>query len=78
MAKSASTTAIVAGSDIGVNFESSGRHLAAENMSPRTQETYSEPVRQFHTFVADQGMPLEVARIHPEHIEAFISHLLGK
>ena len=49
MAKSASTTAIVAGGDIGINLESFGRHLAAENMSPRTQETYSESVRQFHT-----------------------------
>ena len=78
MAKSASTTAIVAGGDIGINLESFGRHLAAENMSPRTQETYSESVRQFHTFLADQGMPLEVSRIHREHIEAFISHLLGK
>ena len=78
MAKSASTTAIVAGGDIGINLESFGRHLAAENMSPRTQETYSESVRQFHTFLADQGMPLEVSRIHRDHIEAFISHLLGK
>ncbi|MEO2142148.1 MAG: hypothetical protein ABGX63_08215 [bacterium] len=64
MAKSASTKAIVAGGDIGVNLESFGRHLAAENMSPRTQETYSESVRQFHAFLSDQGMPLEVSHIH--------------
>ena len=64
MAKSASTTAIVAGGDIGINLESFGRHLAAENMSPRTQETYSESVRQFHTFLADQWMPLEISTIH--------------
>ena len=59
MAKSASTKAIVAGGDIGVNLESFGRHLAAENMSPRTQETYSESVRQFHAFLSDLGIALE-------------------
>ena len=78
MVKSASATDIVAGGDIGLNLDSFGRHLAAENMSPHTQETYSESVRQLHIFLTAQGMPLEVSHIHREHIEAFISHLLGK
>jgi len=69
---------IVAGGDIGVNISSFGRHLRAENLSPRTQETYLESVRQFSKFLADQGMPLEVSHIRREHIEAFISRLLEK
>ena len=78
MAKSASATDIVAVGDIGVNLDSFGRHLRAENLSPRTSETYMESVRQFAVYAAAQGMPLEVANIHREHIEAFVSHLLDK
>ena len=68
MVKSASATDIVAGGDIGLNLDSFGRHLAAENMSPHTQETYLESVRQLHTFLVAQGLPLEVSHIHREHI----------
>ena len=78
MVKSPNSSDIVAGSDVAVNIASFGRHLRAENLSPRTQETYLESARQLNAFLADQGMPLEVLHIHREHIEAFLSHLLAK
>ena len=62
--------------DLGVNDRSFGRHLRAENRSPRTQETYGEAARQFAQFLADQGMPRDVAQIKREHIEAFVERLL--
>ena len=76
MVKSPICSDIVSGSDIGVNIDSFGRHLRAENLSPRTIETYRESARQLSDYLADQGMPLEVANVHREHIEAFLSHLL--
>ena len=78
MVKMASPVEIIAGGDLAVNVAAFGRHLRAENLSPRTQETYTESVRQLVRFLADQGMPLEVANIHREHVEAFISYLLDR
>ena len=78
MVQMTSSEDIIAGGDLGVNIASFGRHIRAENLSPRTQETYTEAVRQFTKYLAEQGMPLEVANIHREHIEAFISELLGR
>jgi len=37
-----------------------------------------ESVRQFAVYLVAQGMPLEVANVHREHVEAFVSHLLNK
>jgi hypothetical protein len=48
------------------------RHLRAERKAPRTVESYTEAVRRLHDFLAAQGMPLEVANITGEHIEAFM------
>ena len=78
MVKSPISSDIVSVSDIGVNIDSFGRHLRAENLSPRTSETDRESARQLSDYLADQGMPLEVANVHREHIEAFLSHLLTK
>ena len=64
MVKSPDSSNIVAGGDIGVNIASFGSHLRAENLSPRTQETYLESARQLNAYLADQGMPLEVSHIH--------------
>lgn len=69
---------IVAGGDIAVNIQSFARHLRAENLSPRTQETYTESARQLAEFLADKGMPLYVAKIKREHVEAFITSLLER
>lgn len=62
--------------DIDVNIASFSRHLRAENLSPRTVDTYTESARQLATFLAEKGMPQDVANITREHIEAFITHLL--
>ncbi len=74
----ASSPLIETGGDIGVNIASFARHLRAENLSPRTVETYTESARQLATFLAEKGMPQDVAYITREHIEAFITHLLGR
>ena len=78
MIDTASQVAIISEGDLAVNMASFGRHLRAENLSPRTQETYTEAVRQFARFVAAQGMPQEVANIRREHVEAFIADLLER
>ena len=76
MVQTTSSVDIIA--DLGINIASFGRHLRAENLSPRTQETYTEAARQFARFLAEQGMPQEVANIRREHVEAFISSLLDR
>lgn len=58
------------------NLQSYARHLKAENLSPKTVDTYTESGRQFTKYLVDQGMPLEVAHLTREHIESFITHLL--
>ncbi len=78
MIDTAAQVAIIPEGDLAVNMASFGRHLRAENLSPRTQETYTEAVRQFARFVAAQGMPQEVANIRREHVEAFIADLLER
>ena len=69
---------ITAAGDIAVNIESYGRHLRAENLSPRTQQTYTESAHQLACFLTEQGMPQDVASITREHVEAFITHLLER
>ena len=76
MVHQAASATITPTGDLDVNINSFRRHLRAENLSARTQETYTEAVRQFAAFLAIQGMPAEVAHIRREHIEAFVTHLL--
>jgi site-specific recombinase XerD len=47
-------------------------------MSPATLATYSASVAQLDAFLAEQSMPLEVADIRREHVEAFITVLLER
>jgi site-specific recombinase XerC len=54
------------------------RHLRAENKSPRTVQSYEEAALQFATFLADMGMPTQVAKLRREHIEAFEEQLLQR
>ncbi len=68
----------IAQGDIVGNIESFGRHLRAENLSARTIDTYLESARQLAGFLADQGMPQEVAKIRREHVESFIAYLLER
>jgi site-specific recombinase XerD len=64
--------------DIGVNIGSFGRHLRAENLSPKTQKGYLEAATLFARFLVDQGMPQDVRNLTREHVEAFIAHLLER
>ena len=69
---------ITAAGDIAVNIESYGRHLRAQNLSPRTGQTYMESARQLARFLGQQGMPGDVVSITREHVEAFIADLLER
>lgn len=64
------------GVNIGEAIESFGYHLRAANLSPRTIQTYVESAQQLALFLAEKGMPLDVAHISREHVEAFITALL--
>src|SRR5216117_1058423 len=72
------TLPIQATVDIGVNRDAFLRHLRAENLSPRTLQTYGESVLQFSAFLAERGMPGDAANITREHVEAFIADLLER
>ena len=53
------------------------RACRAENLSPRTVQTYGEACDQFARFLAERGMPTTAAAITREHVEAFMEHLLA-
>ena len=59
-------------------LDSFTRSLRARNLSARTVDTYTESVRQFGAFLAEQGMPTQVDRVTRKHVESFIEVLLGK
>src|SRR5689334_16042879 len=70
--------ATIAPGDIGVNIARFRRHLRAENLSPKTEVTYTEAAEQFARFLAGQAMPDDVANIRREHVEAFIADILTR
>ena len=72
------TSPSVAQEDLTVNLASFRRHIAAKNLSPRTVKTYEEACDLFARFLADQGMPQQVAHIRREHVESFIVSLLER
>ncbi len=74
--RQAITPPIIAVGDIVANNESFARHLRAENLSSKTIYAYTGAVEQLARFLADKGMPENVADITREHVEAFITHLL--
>ncbi len=54
------------------------RHLTAQRMSRATLNTYSSSVRGLDRFLASAGLPQSAPELRREHIEAFITELLGK
>ena len=54
------------------------RHLRAQRMSPSTIATYSAAVTQLAGYLREHGMPVDVAAIHREHVEAWVTSLLGR
>lgn len=69
---------IVAPGDLLANLQSFRRHLRAVNLSPATIYAYSGAVEQLATFLAEHGMPCDVAKIRREHVEAFIADILTR
>jgi site-specific recombinase XerD len=76
MTRQAPSASIETQGDIAVNIADFSRHLSAENVSPRTRQTYVESARQLAGFLAAHGMPQDVAKIRREHVEAYIFGLL--
>jgi site-specific recombinase XerD len=70
------TRPIIPAGDIAANNQSFARHLRAENLSPKTIYAYTGAVDQLGRFLAERGMPQDVASVTREHVEAFITHLL--
>jgi site-specific recombinase XerD len=64
--------------DVAANASSFARHLRAANKSPMTIKSYLEATAQFDAFLADRGMPRDVAAIHREHVESFIENQLSR
>lgn len=58
--------------------QSFARHLHAGNRSPKTVMSYLESVNQFDAFLADRGMPQDVASIRREHLESYIEDILAR
>lgn len=54
------------------------RSLRAENLAPRTIETYLAAARELRTFLADQGMPTAPEAISAEHLRAYFADLLTR
>ena len=64
--------------DLLVNIKSFARHLRAENLSPSTEKSYVEAANKLAGFLAEKGMPREVANLTREHVEAFIADQLDR
>lgn len=69
---------LTAPGDLGANAASWARHLRASNLSPATLKTYTEAVAVFGAYLAEQGMPTDVAAVSREHVEAFITDQLAR
>lgn len=76
MRKAPSKT-ITADGDFAVNVASFVRHLRAQNLSPNTITAYRGAVEQLTRFLTENGMPVHVATVTREHIEAFITDVLA-
>jgi site-specific recombinase XerD len=53
------------------------RHLAARNLSPKTERTYLDASLLFEAFLARTGVPATLATVRREHVEAFIADQLA-
>lgn len=64
--------------DLSSSAASFARYLRAVNIAPATLKTYAEAVRTLGGFLAERGMPTDVAVISREHVEAFITDQLAR
>ena len=65
-------------SDLSVLMPSWERSLRAQNKSPRTIVAYLEGVRLLAAYLRAQGMPMNVAHLRREHVEAFVTDQLER
>jgi site-specific recombinase XerD len=68
---------VTAGGDLAANATSFARHLRAANKSLNTLRSYMEAVTQLDAYLAEHGMPTDVATVRREHVEAFIEDQLA-
>jgi site-specific recombinase XerD len=68
--------AVAATSALGSDIASFRRHLAARNLSPKTERTYLDAALLFEAFVTRGGLPAALPAIRREHVEAFITDQL--
>jgi len=54
------------------------RHLRAANLSPRTIATYTEACEGLRRFLIERGMPIQIASVRREHVEAYVEELLAR
>lgn len=74
----AGTADLSAPGDLVSSAASYARYLRAANVAPATMKTYAEAVRTLAGFLAERGMPTDVAVISREHVEAFITDQLAR
>jgi site-specific recombinase XerD len=64
--------------DLATLAQSFDRSLRAGNRAPKTRSGYAETLTQFATYLASEAMPLEVAQLRREHVEAFLGDLAAR
>ena len=64
-------------SPLAADIASFRRHLAARNLSPKTERTYLDAALLFAEFLVREGLPGALPTIRREHVEAFISDQLA-
>lgn len=65
-----------AAADLPANAKSFARHLRATSKSPATVTSYMAAVTELDRFLADRGMPRNLAGVRREHVEAYIEDRL--
>ena len=65
-------------SALATDIASFRRHLAARNLSPKTERTYIDAAALFDAFLARSGLPAALPGIRREHVEAFIADQLAR
>jgi site-specific recombinase XerD len=71
------TTASAAMSPLAIEIASFRRHMAARNLSPKTERTYLDAAFLFEEFLRRRGLPAVLPALRREHVEAFIADQLA-
>jgi site-specific recombinase XerD len=76
--KARSTAKAAPVADLAALAKSWDRSLRAGNRAEKTRSGYAETLAQFGTFLVAEAMPLEVAQLRREHVEAFLGDLASR